>query len=459
MSSFKLSRREFLAATTTTAIVASTRVNAAEVVPGKKSPNDTLLCAGIGVGGQGWTDVMNLSREKVIALCDVDEERASRAFKRFKDVPKFKDYRVMLDKVPEIEALTITTPDHSHAPAAYHAMKMGKHVYVQKPMAHTVAEARLLTQTAREMGVVTQMGNQGHSGDGVRELCEMIWSGAIGPVREAHSWTNRPTWPGQGISEVMSAEDVPATLDWNLWQGPASERPYNSAYLPHSWRAWQPYGSGALGDMACHILDPPYMALKLNDAAWLKVEVIDQKGRNKQTWPTSSTIKFSFPARGDMPPVDVYWYDGHWEESGEKVYNRPPRPEGIPEDTMLGDGDENGTFFIGDDGVITVGTYGAKPRLLPDERMAAYTMPEPWLERIDSQNHYKNFLNACKGEVEACSNFDYAGPFTEMVQFGNLAVVSGESYEWDNVKGIVKDVPNPKEVVTKSYREGWGLPV
>jgi len=459
MSNFKLSRRAFLAATTTSAVVASTRVNAAEVSPGKKSPNEKLNVAGIGAGGKGWTDVNQCgARENIVALCDVDWDRASRTFEKFSDAKKYKDFRNMLEDMPEIDAVTITTPDHTHAPAAYMAMKMGKHVYVQKPLTHTVAEARLLTETAREMGVATQMGNQGHSGDGVREICEMIWSGAIGEVREAHAWTHRPVWEGQGVLEPLPPQVVPEQLDWHRWIGPAPMRPYNEGYAPHSWRAWQDFGGGSLGDMACHIMDPLYWALKLYEAPSFTVEVIQQEGRSEETFPTTSTIKFRYAARGDMPPVDVYWYDGHWEENGEKVYNRPKRPKGIPKETELGDENRNGSFFVGDDGVLTCGEYGGRPRLVPDEKMADYTMPEPSIKRIEGQNHYKDWLNACKGGDPACSNFDYSGPFTEMVQFGNLAVISGDKFEWDNKQGIVKNVRNPKEVVSKEYRKGWELP-
>ncbi len=227
-----LSRRAFLAAATTTAagfLVGAQQSNTAQVVPGKVSPNEKLNIAAKGAGGQGHADIMNCRRENVVALADVDSKRAAESFAFFENARKFSDYRRMLDQVPEIEAVTVTIPDHNHALAAYYAMSMGKHVYVQKPLTHTVAEARLLRRVAEHHGLATQMGNQGHSGNGVRELCEMIWSGAIGPVREAHVWTNRPTWP-QGIPNPLPAADVPQTMDWNLWIGTAPERPYNPGY-------------------------------------------------------------------------------------------------------------------------------------------------------------------------------------------------------------------------------------
>lgn len=466
MSKNSMSRRAFLAATTGT--VASMATTAPRKVYAQApaqlstaSPNEKLNVAAIGSGGKGASDIMACQNENIVALCDVDWDRASQVFERLPDVPKFRDFRIMLEKMPEIDAVTISTPDHTHAPAAYMAMKMGKHVYVQKPLTHTVAEARLLTITAKETGVATQMGNQGHSGDGVRQLCEMIASGVIGQVREAHVWTHRPVWKNQGRGEPFPPEIAPENLDWDRWLGPAPWRPFSRAYCPHDWRAWQDFGGGSLGDMACHIMDPVYMCLNLKDASDFTVEVVMQKGRNEQTFPLMSTIKYSFPARGDMGPVDVYWYDGHEtnEATGEKVYNRPARPEGIPADCVLGDKDMNGSFLIGEKGIITQGEYGGNPRLVPDEKMLDYKRPDPTIPRIPDQNHYQNWIDACKGGEPSCSNFSYAGPFTEMVNFGNLVVKSGQKLHWDNVKGVVTNVPNPAEIVSKEYRKGWELPI
>ena len=463
-----LTRRAFIATSTLAAsqmgcATTKTRVaaNDAQVVPGKVSPNEKLNVAAIGAGGKGFSDIMSCKGENIVALCDVDWDRCDKAFKELPDARRFRDYRNMLEQMPEIDAVTISTPDHIHAPAAILAMKMGKHVYVQKPLTHTVQEARWMTQVARETGVATQMGNQGHSGDGVRELCEMIWSGAIGQVREAHVWTHRPVWANQGRPEPLPSAVAPENLDWDRWIGPAPMRPYAQGYAPHDWRAWLDFGGGSLGDMACHIMDPVYMALKLVEATDYTVEVVMQQGRNEETFPLTTTIKYSFPARGDMAPVDVYWYDGHWPDpkTGEEVYNRPPRPEGIPEAQELGDGNMNGSYLVGDDGIMTQGEYGGRPRLMPDEKMAEYKKPEPFLERIENQNHYQNWLQACKGGTPACSNFDYAGPFTEMVQFGNLVVKSGKKLHWDNQKGVVTNVRNAEEVVSKEYRKGWELPL
>ncbi len=454
--SSKLTRRAFLTVSTASAIglSLSPRCNAAKVVPGKISPNEKLNIAGVGAGGQGRSDIMSCRKENIVALCDVDERRSLEVFTNFPKAKKFTDFRKMLEKRhKDIDAVTVTVPDHTHAHVAYMAMKMGKHVYVQKPLTHTVAEARLLTNTAREMGVATQMGNQGHSGNGVRKQCEMVWSGAIGQVREAHVWTNRPSWE-QGINHALEGQEVPKTLDWKQWLSGSADRPYNQGYLPGKWRGWQDFGAGALGDMACHIMDPVFWSLRLNEAEWYTVETVDIKGKNDFTFPHASTIKYSFSARGDMEPVDVYWYDGG---------HMPPRPAGIPDNQVIGDGEwtgrTNGSYMVGDDGVLTAGEYGGNPRLLPDERMAEYTMPEESIPRVRFQNHYRNWIEACKGLHVACSNFDYSGPFTEMVLFGNLTIRTGEKYEWDNKSGLVKNVADPKAAVTKEYKKGWELPV
>jgi predicted dehydrogenase len=297
------------------------------------------------------------------------------------------------------------------------------------------------------------MGNQGHSGIGARQLCEIIWSGAIGPVREAHVWTNRPTWP-QGIAAPLAEEPVREGLDWDLWLGAAKERPFNNGYCPHKWRGWYDFGAGALGDMACHIMDPVFWALKLADAESYSVEVVKAEEKNAQTFPKSEVVKYSYPARKDMPPVDVYWYDGG---------SLPPRPKGVPDNQIVGDGDwndrTNGSYFVGDNGIVTAGEYGGKPRLLPDERMADFTMPPETIERVRANNHYGNWIDACKGGAPACSNFDYAGPFTEMVLMGVVALQAGQKVEWDAVDGTLAGSSDVRHLLTKEYRNGFELPV
>jgi predicted dehydrogenase len=455
MKNNNLTRRAFLAATTTTALVSAawpTRVNAAQVVPRKLSPNEKLNVAGIGVGGKGTQDIMSFKRENIVALCDVDWERAGEAFYRIPEAKQYKDYRKMLEEMgDQIDMCNVSTPDHTHAPAAYMAMKLGKHVYVQKPLTHTVAEARLLTKTAREMGVATQMGNQGHSGDGVRDLAEMLWSGVIGDVKEAHIWTDRPggRWPHGGPATPPPGEPVPEKMDWDLWLGAAPVREYNKLYAPFKWRGWIDFGCGALGDMACHIMDPAFFALKLGEAASFAVEPVQQENANDQTWPTNAIVKYSFPERAGMPPVEIYWY-----ENGLK----PQRPADIPEGQKIGD-DKNGSLFIGSKGYLTAGEYGGDARLLPDERMADYTMPTQTLKRISGANHYRSFVDACKGGEPAASNFDYAGPYTEMVLFGNIAMRMNKKLEYDMAAMNVTNDADAAKFLTKEYRAGWELPV
>ncbi len=451
MSKHELTRRAFLAAATTTAAAAvgCARVNTATVVPGKHSPNEKINVAGIGVGGKGLGDIMSCRRENVVALCDPDKERAGEAFYRLPKAQQYADYRKMFDEMgDQIDACTISTPDHSHAPAAYLAMNLGKHVYVQKPLTHTVAEARLLTRLAAEKGVITQMGNQGHCGDGVRQLCEMLWADAIGDVSEAHIWTNRPIWP-QGMMQRPAGEPVPETLDWDLWIGPAPMNPYSKEYAPWVWRGWWDFGCGASGDMACHIMDPAFWSLKLYEAESYTVKMVSQEGMTELSPPLKSVIQYQFPARGAMPPVTVYWHDGG---------NQPERPESIPADQKLGDGD-NGSLFIGTSGYLTAGEYGGEARLMPDEKMAEYTKPDPTIPRIPGENPYQNWLDCIRSGEQPASNFSYAGPLTEVANMGNVALhAAGKTLEIDVKQLRVVNDADANQLLTKEYRAGWELP-
>jgi len=449
MGNGNLTRRAFLAATTlaATGLAFPVRANTARVVPGKLSPNEKMNVAAIGAGGKGLGDIMACSKENVVGLADPDWVTCAEAFARLPEAKRYKDFRKMLEEMPEIDAVTISTPDHTHAPAAFMAMNLGKHVYVQKPLTHTVAEARLLTNLARETGVITQMGNQGRSGDGARELCEMIWDGAAGGIHTVYTWSNRPIWP-QGMDAQLEEQAVPETMDWDLWLGPAPYRPYNAEYAPFKWRGWWDFGCGALGDMACHIMDPVFWALKLGDASHFTVELVAQSKTTEESAPTASIVKYSFPARGDMPPVDVLWYDGDL---------RPPRPEGVEADERLGDGN-NGSTFIGENAVLTSGTYGGDSRIVSKEQMGDYTRPEPSIERVPGENHYQDWIDACKNNRPACSNFDISGPFTEMVNFGNIAIRTGKKLSYDMVEGKVTNDPSANQYLTKEYREGWELP-
>jgi len=332
-------------------------------------------------------------------------------------------------------------------------MRMGKHVYVQKPLTYSVYEARMLTEAARKYKVATQMGNQGHSGEGVRLICEWIWDGAIGPVREVHTWTNRPVWP-QGIGRPKDMPPVPATLDWDLWLGPAPYRPYNPAYLPFNWRAWLDFGTGALGDMACHIMDTPFWALKLGYPTSVEathsydVREMWKRADNKETYPRASIVRYKFPARGDMPPVKLTWYDGGL---------LPPRPEDLEPGRKL---PESGSIFIGDKGKIMCETYGGSPRLIPETKMKEYKRPAKTIPRITNgvDGHEQNWVDACKGGEPACSNFDYSGPLTETVVMGNLAILNpGRTLTWDGENMRVTNLPEANEHIHREYRNGWTL--
>ncbi len=411
---------------------------------GYQSPNGKLNVAAIGSGGKGSSDIGNCADagENIVALCDVDWDRAADTFRKFPDAKKYKDYREMLDKEKHIDACTVSTPDHTHAPAAMACIRRGIHVYVQKPLTHTVYEARELTKAAREYKVATQMGNQGHSGEGVRQLCEMVWDGAIGPITEAHIWTNRPVWP-QGVVTPLPKQPTPETMDWNLWLGTAPERPYNKDYAPFNWRGWWDFGCGALGDMGCHIMDPANWALRLGTP--ISIECLRQDAKNDQTAPTKSIVKYEFPARYGLKPVTVYWYDGGL---------KPPRPAGAGPDTKLGDGD-NGSYFVGEKGVLTTGEYGGDTRFVSDEMNKDYKMPQKSIPR--SFGHTVDWLQACKGGVAACSNFDYSGPFSEVIVLGNLSLRCPGKLLWDAEKMEVTNNRAANEFVTKKYRKGWGL--
>jgi predicted dehydrogenase len=441
-----LSRRYFFFGSA--AALAATRLEAKSTPSlkrlGYKSPNEKLNIAAIGVGGKGHSDITGCATENIVALADPDWKTAAKTFSEFPNAKQYKDYRVMLDKERDnIDAVIVSTPDHTHAPAAMWAMERGKHVYCQKPLTHTVYEARMLADAARKYGVATQMGNQGHSNEGARQLCEMIWNGDIGAVKEVHAWTDRPIWP-QGIDHPLPEEPVSATMDWDLWLGTAATRPHNKGYYPFNWRGWYDFGCGALGDMACHILDAVNWALLLD--APVSVECVKIEGKNPYTFPTKSIVKFEFAARGNMPPVNVFWYEGGL---------KPPVPEGLPADVKLGDiGDpSNGSLFIGEKGFITTGTYGEGTRLVPDDKMKDYQFPPKFLTR--SPGHYRDWIRACKGGDPACSNFSYSGPFTEWVALGVIAQRSEGKLTWDRAKMKVTNNSEANKFVKPYVRKGW----
>jgi predicted dehydrogenase len=425
---------------------------------GTTAPSDKLNIAAVGVGGMGKNNVAKSATENIVALCDVDFEAAAETFKKYPTAKQYKDFRVMLDEQKDIDAVIIATPDHSHAVVAMAAMQRKKHVYVQKPLTHSVHEARLLTETARQYGVVTQMGNQGHSGEGIRLLCEWVWDGAIGPIRETHAWTNRPVWPsGIEVGRPTETVAVPAGLDWDLWLGPAPARPYHPTYHPAKWRAWWDFGTGSLGDMACHIVDPLFWALKLKYPISVEANTskfwhafFQQTQPKNEMFPRSTIVRYKFPAREGMPEVDMTWWDGGL---------MPARPAGLEPGRRLGN-EDGGILLIGEEGAIMAGCYGESPRIVPEARMKRYKRPAKTLERIPDgpDGHEQDWIRAIKGGKPASSNFDYSGPLSETVLMGNLAVrFPDRPLMWN---GEAMEVTNDKDAnayVRREYREGWHL--
>ena len=391
----------------------------------------------------GTSNLLNVAKtDNIVALCDCDESEAANAaiakrgtLKPHPKAARYKDYRVMLEKQKDIDAVLVATPDHTHAVIAMAAMQLGKHVYVQKPLTRTISEARALTEAARKYKVVTQMGNQGHSEEGLRLMQEWLAADAIGPVREVHCWTNRPIWP-QGMPRPTETPAVPEGLDWDLWIGPAPMRPYHPTYHPFGWRAWQDFGAGAMGDMGCHVMDAAFHDPEARRAderdrdARLQLPAAEARAsvgsagasQYNDSYPPSSIIHLSFPARGNMPPVKLHWYDGGI---------LPERPEDLePERRMP----ESGTIFVGDKGKMWCETYSESPRLIPETAMTAFVRPPKTLPRVPEgrAGHEKNWLDAIRQKGQAVSNFDYAGPFTETVLLGNIALrYPGTRLMWD----------------------------
>ena len=399
-----------------------------------------LRVACVGIDGKGYSDTMACIGEEIVALCDVDFVRGHRAFSELPLVPRYRDYRQMLTEMGDrIDAVTVSTPDHMHFAIALMAIEMGKHVYVQKPLTHTIEEARILKAAAAKHGVVTQMGNQGHANEGTRLTKEWIDAGVIGTVREVHFWTNRPVWP-QGVP-VPAAQPVPVTLDWNLWQGVAPVQDFSAEIVPFKWRGYWNYGCGALGDMGCHIMDAAFWTLDLRGNVTVSAT---SEGNSEVSGPNSSVVTYQFPQRGKRAPVKVVWYDGN---------NKPPVPKELGPDGKLPGG---GSLFYGDQGVlIDTDDYNAAPRLLPEERMKAFTdRPKRTLPRVPKSNPHLEWIAACKGEGPAPgSNFvDHAVDLTEFCLLGNVAIRSGQPIQWDAARMTCSNLPAADRFVRKPYR-------
>ena len=411
---------------------------------GYKSPNEKLNIAAIGAGGKGASDINGCATENIIAFADPDDKRAEKTFQQYPNVPRYKDYRRLFDKHQrEIDAVLVSCPDHMHGSVAMWSMARGKHVYCQKPLTRTIWEARQLELGAAKYKVATQMGNQGYSNAGARECCEIIWNGDIGNVTEVHAWTDRPRKYGpQGPDVVPKEAPVPATLDWEAWLGQAEPRAFSPAYVPHNWRGFPEFGCGAIGDMACHILGTPNMAMRLT--APTSVECIKQEGKGPHTFPQQAVIRFDFPARENMPALKLFWHDGC-----------PTAPEfpGIPAGELLGDKDINGSLFIGDKGMVTTGCYGERTRLMPNAKMKDYLRPPQLLTR--SPGHYRDWIRACKGGDPACSNFSKAGPFVQWMLLGVIAMKYEGKIEWDAQKMRITNRPEANQYLKPKFRKGW----
>lgn len=442
-------------------------------------PSDTLYMAAFGVGGRGSSVLQGLSatkKVKYVAFCDVDDRRAADTYSKYPKVKKYKDFRkVYENELGQIDAIMVATPDHMHATIALPFMRAKKHAYVEKPLTHNINEARMMTEIAKANGIVTQMGNQGASSDGSREAKEWVQSGVIGKVYKVDCWTNRPVWP-QGVPAPTTKDPIPKELDWDLWLGVAGKRDYNQAYLPFKWRGFWDFGTGALGDMGCHIMETPFSVLDLGypteaEASCTTNWIGDFVEANySDSCPASSIVrlKFNTPEHGD---IALNWYDGGL---------LPDLPDELKDGETIGD-NSGGSIFYGTRGILVCDTYSRNARLLPSSTMKLLTPPKPYLTRIDGDvdGHQKNFVEGCLNGVETSSNFERSGPLTEAVLMGNLAIKAfqyknlkkgkkigdWDPFEypgrrkilWDGAHMKVTNWDKANEWVKGTYRKGWEL--
>jgi len=460
---------------------------------GHRPPSDKLNIVGIGIGGKGFNNLRAMNTENIIGLCDMDWNYSQECFNSFPTAKKYYDWRKMFDEMGnDFDAIMVATPDHTHAAIAATALTMNKHVYCQKPLTHSIYESRLLTKLAAEYPVATQMGNQGNSGDGVRQLCEWIWNGEIGEVMEAHAWTDRPIWP-QGLERPKEKMAIPQNFDWDLFVGPAPMRPYHEMYTPWNWRGFWDFGTGAFGDMACHILDPIYRALYLKYPSAISGS---STMVNTESAPNAEKVRFDFAERTPtdklkMPPVQVHWYDGGF---------LPDRPELLEEgEPMIKDG-LGGCMFVGTKDTLICGAGGFNPRLLSGRvpQVMPYIRRVPGSVDYSDGPHEQDWIRACKespeNRVQGSAHFGYAGPFNEMVLLGVLAIrLKGlhKILKWDGdqmrftnigdneimkvIKSYAFEMRNNKptwnvetvelnaleaasEYIKHTYNNGWNLP-
>ncbi len=456
----RINRRRFIRDAAATAGAAVWLGSQADRVLGR-SPNERVNIACVGVGGKGSSDTDGAARYgEIVALCDIDDRRLKDKARKYPNAKTFHDYRELLSAMGDkVDAVVVSTADHTHAAAGVRAMRLGKHVYCQKPLTHSVAEARLMRETARQHKVITQMGNQGTAHDGFRAGVELIRSGAIGDISEVHVWTNRPysDWKAgkmywkqspQVTGRPKEMPPVPDYLNWNLWLGPAPERPYHPAYHPHDWRGWWDFGTGALGDMACHTANLPFMALRLGLPT--RVQAVSSE-INSETYPAWATITYEFAARGNQPPVKLVWYEG--SENGMR---------NLPKLTFFGGQEptDSGSMLIGAKGrLYSPGDSGDVQRL---EIKGQVKAPEPTIERLGGEvgpdeNQKREWVRAIQGGTAPLSNFDYASVLTEAMLLGNVAVRMGKPIEYDGQKGEITNQPDSARLVAPPPRTGWEL--
>ncbi len=446
-------RRDFLKSTAVAGVGFWTLGGVSPSLAFPRAANEKLNIACVGVGGKGSSDTDQAGQVgNIVALCDIDDKTLDGKAQRYKDAKKYNDFRKMLDEMGgKIDAVTVSTPDHTHAAAAMMAIKNKKHVYCQKPLTHTVFEARALREAARKYGVCTQMGNQGSAENGLREAVEVIQAGAIGPVSEAHVWTNRPIWPqAPGLTSRPPDAEIPKGVHWDEWLGPAPYRHYAKGYHPFAWRGFWDFGTGALGDMACHTANMAFRALKLA----YPTSVVAENGEiNPETYPAWATITFQVPARGKEPPVKFVWYEG--KRDGKK--NLPPK-ELFHGQNPPG----SGSLIVGEKGVLySPDDYGARYFLLPKKNFEGFKKPEPMLPRngrgdLGMKQEWARAIKENKPQI-AYSNFDYAAMLTETILLGNVAMRVGKKMEWDGPNLKFTNAPDTDKLLRMEYRSGWTL--
>jgi predicted dehydrogenase len=447
-STLRLTRRHFLRA-------ASASVAGLTVVPrhvlagsGTTPPSEKLNLAAIGIAGRGADNIEPLAPgNNMVALCDVDEQHAAGMFKKFPDAKRYRDFRRMFDDLDkQIDAVIVSTPDHFHAVAAMQAIKRGKHLYCEKPLAHSVYEVRQLMKAAKEHKVVTQLGNQGHSFDTIRDFCEWIWDGAIGNVHTIHAGCAAVNSAIDRLPRLKEEHAVPSTLDWDLWLGPAQSRPYNPVYLPGAWRSWVPFGNGTVGDWTCHVVDPVFWALDLGLPKSIQAEVKDYDFKTQgDSFPRGEIITYQFPARGNRGPITMHWYSGT---------ERIPRPPELESDEKSV---ETGAVVVGDKGTIVYGSHGAGGvRVIPQAKMDAYKRPAKTIPRV--KEHHQDWLLAIRNGTKAGSDFSYGGPLTELAMLGVIAIkMAGTNLEWDAENMKFTNSSEANQYVNPPYRTGWAL--